>query len=66
MVYEQTNIINNMHDISAPGGREASSSSIMGNCAATSKASILQKGGYAHGLKTTGICQKLRKHFVWL
>lgn len=42
---------------------KASSSSIMGNCAAASKASILQKGGCAHGLKTTGICQKLCKHF---
>lgn len=44
---------------------EASSSSTMGNSAAVSKGSILQKGGYAHGLKTTGIHQKLCKHFLW-
>lgn len=43
---------------------EASSSSTMGNCAAVSKGSILQKGGYSHGLKTTGIHQKLCKQFV--
>jgi len=75
MAWEQIKVIKNRHDISVTGGRGAVVRPVWlarhapvppwGAALQWVKQKGLQKGGYAHGLKTTSICQKLCQHFLW-